>query len=98
MERKPDFNDPDRDNAEQNEEGKQAQDVADEALNGEPQEVADSESGSPASIADVVPRDVPDTVENIENMLHSGRIDMGAFEGEENMDDEDEDEEYTRPR
>lgn len=98
MERKLDFNDPDLDNAEQNEAGRQAQDVADEALDGTAPALPESEPGSPANPADLVPRDVPDVVQNIDNMLHSGRIDMGAFDGEENMDDEDEDEEYTRPR
>ena len=93
-----DFNDPDRENSEQDETGRQAQDLADEALAGDELAVPESEKGSPDNPADLVPRDVPDLVDNLNGMLSSGRIDMGAFEGEENMDDEDEDEEYTRPR
>lgn len=100
MERKPDiaFNDPDLENSEQDETGQQAQDVAGEILAGGSQPSGESEDGSPANPADLVPRDVPDLVDNIDNMVRSGRIDMNAFEGEENMDDEDQDEEYTRPR
>jgi hypothetical protein len=82
------FNDPDRQNSEQNEEGTQAQDVADEALHKDYGE--ESEPGENANPADPVPRDVPDLVEKENDMLHSGRIDMDAFEGEEKMDDEDE--------
>ena len=85
------FNDPDLENAEQNEAGTQAQDVADEILKGEI-EVDESEPGSPANPADLVPRDVPDLVDTMEGMIRSGRIDRGAFEGEESMDDEDEEE------
>lgn len=86
-----DFNDPDLENSEQNEEGTQAQDIAEDALNAtEGDDALDSESGSHAAADDLVPRDVPDLVDNLKNMVRSGRIDMGAFEGEENMDDEDE--------
>jgi len=85
-----DFNDPDRQNAEQNEEGSQAQDIADEALHQEPGVDFDSEPGSRADIADVVPRDVPDLVSIQKDMTRSGHIDMNAFAGEEKMDDEDE--------
>jgi|GEM_PF-1326653 len=92
------FNDPDRGNAEQNEDGRQAQDLADEILDGDSEAVADSEHGEADNPADIVPRDVPDLADNIQNMMLSGQIDMSAFEGEENMDDEDEDNEYTRPR
>ena len=86
------FNDPDLQNSEQSEEGTQAQDVADDAiaLTDEEEDVLESEDGSPAGVGDVVPRDVPDLVDNLKNMLNSGRIDMDAFEGEEGMDDEEE--------
>ena len=84
-----DYNDPDVENSEQNERGIQAQDVADEILKGE-MEADDSEPGSRANPADLVPRDVPDLVDTMEGMVRSGRIDRAAFEGEEPMDDEDE--------
>ncbi|QZP09922.1 hypothetical protein K5X80_14390 [Caenibius sp. WL] len=81
-----DFNDPDRENSEQNEDGTQAQDVAQDALN--PDLVDKTEPGHNAAIADVVPRDVPDLVSKQKEMLRSGKIDMDAFDGEEDMDDE----------
>lgn len=82
------FNDPDRQNSEQNEQGSQAQDVARDALAGEAN--TESEHGRAANPADVVPRDVPDLVDIEKAMLRSGQIDMGAFEGEPDMDDETE--------
>lgn len=82
-----DFNDPDRQNSEQDETGSQAQDVADDALHGDVGSVPESEPGSPPDRVDVVPRDVPDLVETQEGMVRSGRIDMDAFEGEERMGD-----------
>ena len=89
------FNDPDLQNSEQSEAGMQAQDVADDALHQSPEDedVLDSSPGSPSNPADLVPRDVPDLVDNLNHMLSSGQIDMGAFEGEELMDDEDDSDE-----
>ena len=86
------FNDPDIQNSEQNEDGTQAQDIAEEALSfdAEEDDVLESSAAPQTDPTDIVPRDVPDLVDNIKNMLHSGQIDMGAFEGEEGMDDEDE--------
>lgn len=83
-----DFNDPDRQNSEQDETGTQAQDIADEALNGDEHLPEESEKDSPSNPADLVPRDAPDLVDRIKEMQKSGRIDMGAFTGEEDMDDE----------
>ena len=88
--RRGDYNDPDLQNSEQNEEGTQAQDVAEEALH--PQLGEESEPGGKPDPADLVPRDVPDLVDKEEEMLRTGRIDLDAFEGEEMMDDEDEEE------
>lgn len=86
------FNDPDLQNSEQNEAGTQAQDVADEALHQSPEDedVLESSPGTQADPADLVPRDVPDLVDNLNHMMRSGQIDMGAFEGEDLMDDEEE--------
>jgi hypothetical protein len=85
------FNDPDLQNSEQNEAGTQAQDVAEDALHPSPDEddVLESSPGGNTDPGDLVPRDVPDLVDNLNHMLSSGEIDMGAFEGEELMDDED---------
>jgi len=90
------INDPDLDNSEQNEAGSQAQDLADEALH--PAQTAgrtsaESEPGFRQSDADLVPRDVPDLVDTMNDMVQSGRIDMDAYAGEPLMDDEDEGEE-----
>ena len=85
------FNDPDLQNSEQNEAGTQAQDIAEEALTlTDDDDALESTAAPQSNPADIVPRDVPDLVDNIKNMLHSGQIDMGAYEGEEGMDDEDE--------
>jgi len=82
-----DFNDPDTQNSEQNEDGTQAQDVAQDALarSGDPSE--DSEPGGKGNPADLVPRDVPDLVDKMKDMKRSGKIDMDAYAGEEKMDD-----------
>ena len=88
--RPPDINDPDAQNAEQDESGTQAQDVADDALRnpyrgGE----LDSEKGGRSDPAQILPDDTPDLIDRMVEMDRSGRIDMGAFDGEDNMDDED---------
>jgi hypothetical protein len=87
-----DYNDPDAQNAEQDDESAQAQDVAEEALKhgyrareGE----GGTEHGGKTNPAQIIPDDVQDVVDHMEDMDRSGRIDMDAFEGEENMDDED---------
>ena len=88
-------NDPDLENSEQNEAGTQAQDLADEALHPAEtigRESAESRSSFEQADDELVPRDVPDLVETMNDMVQSGRIDLGAFEGEERMDDEDEEE------
>jgi len=87
----PDYNDPDAQNAEQDDEGSQAQDVAADALarGDRPREGAGSEHGGHTNPAQIIPDDVQDLVDHMEDMDRSGRIDMGAFDGEDNMDDED---------
>lgn len=88
-ERSPDINDPDAQNAEQMDEEAQAQTVAEEAGRAATDLSADSERGGRDDPAQLVPDDVPDLVEHMHDMVASGRIDNGAFEGEEPMDDED---------
>jgi len=87
----PDINDPDRENAEQDERGSQAQDVAADALADPYRRGPDveTERGGRSDPTQIIPDDEPDLVERMKDMDHSGRIDMGAFEGEESMDDED---------
>jgi len=88
-ERSPGFNDPDADNAEQEDEGAQAQTVAQDAEIAQTDLSEDSERGGRDDPAQLIPNDMPDLVEQMRGMVESGRVDMNAFEGEENMDDED---------
>lgn len=86
-----DYNDPDAENSEQDDAGSQAQTIADEALE---HPWRDRESGDTEKVPDrdptrIIPDDVPDLVDRIEEMDASGIIDMDAYEGEDNMDDED---------
>lgn len=82
-----DINDPDAQNAEQNETGTQAQDVAEDARHANIDLAEESEHGGKTDPAQIIPDDVPDLVDKIKEMRRSGRIDMDAFEGEEDMDD-----------
>jgi len=73
-------------NDEQDDEGAQAQTLADEAL-GRRSAFEGSETGRTASGDDS--GDVQDLVDHMNQMVTSGRIDMGAFRGERSDDDED---------
>lgn len=86
-----DINDPDAQNAEQDEVGTQAQDVADDALHApyRAREGGGSSHGGKSNPAQVTPDDAQDLVDQMIAMDRSGRIDMGAFDGEDAMDDED---------
>lgn len=87
--RSPGIDDPDTENAEQTDEASQAQTVARDAELAGTDLSEDSERGGHEDPASLIPDDVPDLVEHMRDMRRSGRIDMTAFEGEENMDDED---------
>ncbi|BBD01151.1 MULTISPECIES: hypothetical protein [Sphingobium] len=85
---------PDRDyeeNSEQAEAGTQAQDVADDARARSTDLSEESERGGKANPAQIIPDDTEDLVEKMEAMNRSGRIDMDAYAGEPQMDDEEED-------
>ena len=85
---------PDREleeNSEQAEAGTQAQDVAGEALTRAIDLSEDSERGGRSNPAQIIPDDTEDLVEKMEAMNRSGRIDMDAYAGEPQMDDEEED-------
>ena len=86
-----DINDPDRQNSEQDETGSQAQDVAQDALENPAslRENVETEHGGKPDPAQIIPDDAEDVVDKMNAMERSGRIDMGAFEGEDNLDDED---------
>jgi len=70
---------PETHNSEQDDEQEQAQTVADQART--------LRKGDPTASVKVGGGDVPDLVDHMRDMEASGRIDMGAYEGEETMDD-----------
>jgi len=76
------------DNSEQDDED-QAQDVADDALALDDDLAEDSEHGGKTNPAQIIPDDVPDLVDRMDEMLRSGIIDNSAFEGEPMHDDEE---------
>jgi hypothetical protein len=76
-------------NSEQAEAGTQAQDVAADARARSTDLSEDSERGGRANVAQVMPDDTEDLVEKMEAMNRSGRIDMDAYAGEPQMDDEE---------
>lgn len=79
----------DEENGEQYEGGTQANDVADDARLRSTDLSEDSEHGGKTNPAQVIPDDVPDLVDKMEEMNRSGRIDFDAFAGEPKMDDEE---------
>ena len=86
--RRVEINDPDAQNAEQVETGTQAQDVSDDAKVAALDLAEESEHGGKTNPAQIIPDDTPDVVDKMKEMRRSGRIDMDAYEGEEDMDDE----------
>ena len=70
---------PETHNSEQDDEDSQAQTVADQANA--------LRKGDPTSSVKVGGGDTQDLVDHMRDMESSGRIDMGAYEGDENMDD-----------
>ena len=79
-------NDPEFENAEQDDESEQTQTVADEALRGgaRAHSPLDSEKVRGGEIDDDSTQDL---IDHMRDMEQSGRIDMSAFAGEPNMDD-----------
>lgn len=70
---------PEAHNSEQDDEQEQAQTVADQARA--------LRKGDPTASVKVGGGDVQDLVDHMRDMESSGRIDMGAYDGEETMDD-----------
>lgn len=75
-------------NSEQDD-GDQAQDVADDARNLNTDLSEDSERGGNPDRTEVAPANEPDLVERMNSMVRSGIIDNDAFAGEPMMDDEE---------
>lgn len=78
---------PETHNSEQEDEDAQAQTVADEARGRDSRgdDAMDSEKVNSGDESD----DVPDLIDRMKQMESSGIIDMGAFRGEPNDDDEE---------
>ncbi len=81
---------PELHNAEQDDEAGQAQTVAEEALEGEARDGSPLDSLKPDDEGEVMDDSSQDLIDKMRDMEQSGRIDMGAFRGEPNHDDEDE--------
>ena len=76
---------PEAHNSEQDDEGAQAQTVAEQALRGSGETFSDSEKVRAGDPGD----GTPDLVDHMNQMASSGRIDMSAFRGERSDDDEE---------
>ena len=80
---------PETHNDEQDEHGSQAQEIAEEARALTPGTESPLESTKGKSKSDLNEDSTQDIVDHMKDMEQSGRIDMDAFRGEPNMDDED---------
>ena len=80
---------PELHNAEQDDELEQAQAVANEARYKDA-EASPLDSEKPDDEDDLDDDSTPDLIDKMRDMEQSGHIDMGAYAGEPNMDDEDE--------
>ena len=83
-----DFDPPIEENAEQRD-ADQAQDVAADAIDRSHDPLEDSKRAGASNPASLIPEDIPDLVDTMKQMVTSGRIDNGAFEGEPMHDDEE---------
>ena len=80
---------PELHNAEQDDELGQSQTVAEEALNGEARAASPLDSIKPDGPGEVMDDSSQDLIDKMRDMEQSGRIDMGAYRGEPNHDDEE---------
>ncbi|WP_336969018.1 hypothetical protein [Sphingobium aromaticiconvertens] len=79
----------DEENSEQADSGTQANDVADDARARQTTLSEDSKHGGKTNPAQIIPDDMPDLIDKMNEMNRSGHIDNDAFAGEPMMDDED---------
>ena len=80
---------PELHNAEQDDELEQAQTLAEEALAGGARAASPLDSIKPDAPGELMDDSTQDLIDKMRDMEQSGRIDMGAFSGEPNHDDED---------
>ena len=76
---------PETHNDEQDDERSQAQTVSEDAQNESPRSPTESEKGDNKS--GLMGDSTQDTVDHMRDMESSGRVDMGAYRGEDNHDD-----------
>jgi len=74
-------------NDEQEDEGSQAQEIAEEARKRQPDEDRATESKKKHRDSDDSDDSSQDLVDRMKDMEQSGRIDMSAYRGEDNLDD-----------
>ncbi|MBH1992507.1 MAG: hypothetical protein I8H86_06435 [Sphingomonadaceae bacterium] len=86
---RPDHDIDSEENSEQADADAQAQSVAEAARTRSTDLSEDSVRGGRANPAQIIPDDTPDLVERMNAMERSGRIDMDAYAGEPQMDDEE---------
>ncbi len=80
---------PETHNSEQDDEISQAQTIADEARGRNPGDYGSPTESVKRESANLDGDSTQDLVDHMRDMESSGRIDMGAYRGEPNMDDED---------
>lgn len=80
---------PETHNSEQDDEQSQAHTLADEALGSSPLDYGSPTESVKVSGGIFDEDSTQDLVDHMRDMERSGRIDMGAFRGEDNMDDEE---------
>jgi hypothetical protein len=78
---------PENENAEQDDEDAQAQTLANEAVGRSPDDFGLGDTQKDEDNSDFA--DTQDLVDHMNQMVSSGRIDMSAFRGEPNFDDEE---------
>lgn len=78
---------PELHNAEQDDELEQTQTVADEALAGGARDASPLDSIKSDEPGEIMDDSTQDLIDKMRDMEQSGRIDMGAYLGEPNMDD-----------
>ncbi len=78
---------PELHNSEQDDEGEQAQTVASEALGGEARKASPLDSIKSDEPGEIMDDSTQDLVDHMRDMEQSGRIDMSAYRGEPNHDD-----------
>ena len=84
---RPSANDDELENAEQDDEPEQSQTIAEEALHGAARRASPLDSIKADDDGGIMDDSTQDLIDHMRDMESSGRIDMGAFAGEPNHDD-----------